>query len=224
MLDLWLGYIDLWTYGLITTAALSTAAIFLGFLLALPIGFARSKSKGILGWLALGYINLFRGIPLLVLLFIVYYGLGQFNHELRAVGLWWFFRDAYYCGLLALVLNTSAYQAEIIRGGLDAITTAILETIAALSLSRWVAFRRVLLPIALARTLPALGNEFILLLKATSLLAIITVFDLVGQARFIFSRTFDLQAYYVAALHYLVLVLIIEWLLRRIESRFSWVA
>jgi polar amino acid transport system permease protein len=224
MLDLWLGCIDLWTSGLITTAALSTAAIFLGFLLALPLGFARSKSQGILGWLALGYVNLFRGVPLLVLLFIVYYGLGQFNHELRAVGLWWFFRDAYYCGLLALVLNTSAYQAEIIRGGLDAITIPILETIAALNLPRWAAVRCVLLPIALARTMPALGNEFILLLKATSLLAIITVFDLMGQERFIFSKTFDLQAYYVAALHYLVLVLIIEWLLRRIESRFSWVA
>jgi polar amino acid transport system permease protein len=224
MLDLWLDYIDLWIAGLLTTAALSTAAILLGFILALPIGFVRSRSTGIFGWLALGYVNFFRGMPLLVLLFVVYYGMGQFSNELRYLGLWWFFRDAYYCGLLALVLNTSAYQAEIIRGSLDTISISILETIAALNLGRWAAFRHVLLPIALAKAMPALGNEFILLLKATSLLAIITVFDLTGQARFVFSKTFDLKAYYVAALHYLFLVLVIEWVLRRIESRFVWMA
>lgn len=224
MLELWFDYRDLWWRGLVTTASLTVLAIFFGFFLALPIGFARSKSKGILGWLALGYTNLFRGMPLLVLLFLIYYGVGQFNRELRAIGLWWFFRDAWYCGLLALVLNTAAYQAEIIRGSLDTISTSILETNQALNLTRWTAFRRVLLPIAFAKALPAIGNEFILLLKATSLLAIITVFDLMGQARYIFSETFDLKVYYVAAVQYLLLVLAIEWGLRRLEARIKWMA
>ncbi|MFA3919362.1 ABC transporter permease subunit [Ruegeria hyattellae] len=224
MLELWFDYRELWWSGLVTTASLTVLAIFFGFLLALPIGFARSKSKGILGWLALGYTNLFRGMPLLVLLFLVYYGVGQFNRELRAIGLWWFFRDAWYCGLLALVLNTAAYQAEIIRGSLDTISTSIQETNQALNLTRWTAFRRVLLPIAFAKALPAIGNEFILLLKATSLLAIITVFDLMGQARYIFSETFDLKVYYVAAVQYLLLVLAIEWGLRRLEARIKWMA
>ncbi|MES0884598.1 ABC transporter permease subunit [Roseibium sp. SCP14] len=222
MFDLWWNYRQLWFDGLITTASLTILAIFFGFFLALPIGLARSKSRGPLGWLALGYVNFFRGMPLLVLLFLVYYGVGQFNRELRAIGLWWFFRDAWYCGLFALVLNTAAYQAEIIRGSLDTISTSILETNQALNLTRWTAFRRVLLPIAFAKALPAIGNEFILLLKASSLLAIITVFDLMGQARFIFSETFDLRVYYVAAIHYLVLVMAIEWVLRRIEARFKW--
>ncbi|MCQ0092441.1 ABC transporter permease [Roseovarius sp. M141] len=224
MLDLWLNFRGLWLDGLITTASLTVLAVFFGFFLALPIGVARAKSTGVLGWLALGYVNLFRGMPLLVQLFLVYYGLGQFNSELRAIGLWWMFRDAWYCGLLALVLNTAAYQAEIIRGSLQTIPASVHETNAALNLTRWTAFRRVLLPIAFAKALPAIGNEFILLLKATSLVAIITVFDLMGQARFIFSETLDLRVYYVAAAHYLVLVLAIEWALRRVEGRFTWMA
>lgn len=224
MIALYLDYFDRWSHGLWLTASMSTLSVLIGFLVALPIGFARSRAKGPLAWLALGYVNLFRGMPLLVLMFLVYYGLGQFNRELRAMGLWWFFRDAYFCGMLALVLNTSAYQAEIIRGSLDTISTSVLETNAALNLSRWTAFRRVLLPIAFAKALPPLGNEYILMVKATSLLAIITVFDLMGEARTIFSETLDLSVYYVAALHYLVLVLAIEWVLRRIESRFEWMS
>lgn len=224
MFDLWFNFRGLWLDGIVTTASLTVLAVFFGFFLAIPIGVARAKSSGVLGWLALGYVNLFRGMPLLVQLFLVYYGLGQFNSELRALGLWWIFRDAWYCGLLALVLNTAAYQAEIIRGSLQTIPASVHETNAALNLTRWTAFRQVLLPIAFAKALPAIGNEFILLLKATSLVAIITVFDLMGQARFVFSETLDLRVYYVAALHYLVLVLAIEWVLRRVERRFAWMA
>ena len=224
MLDLWLDNLPLWRDGLLTTVGLTVSAVVAGFFLALPIGVARSRSRGVLGLLALGYVNVLRGLPLLVLLFLIYYGVGQFNRELRQIGLWWFFRDATYCGLLALVLNTAAYQAEIIRGSLDTISRSVLETNAALNLTRWTAFRRVLLPIALSKALPALGNEVILLLKSTSLVAIITVFDLMGQARFIFSKTFDLGVYYVAAAHYLVVVLLIEWAVRRIEARMPWVA
>lgn len=224
MLDLWLNHRGLWLDGVITTASLTVLAIFFGFFLAVPIGVARAKSSGVLGWLALGYVNLFRGMPLLVQLFLVYYGLGQFNSELRTIGLWWIFRDAWYCGLLALVLNTAAYQAEIIRGSLQTIPASVHETNAALNLTRWTAFRRVLMPIAFAKALPAIGNEFILLLKATSLVAIITVLDLMGQARFIFSETLDLRVYYVAAVYYLVLVLAIEWALRRVERLFTWMA
>lgn len=222
MLELWLNFRGLWLDGVITTASLTGLAIFFGFFLAIPIGVVRAKSSGVLGWLALGYVNLFRGMPLLVTLFLIYYGLGQFNRELRAIGVWWMFRDAWYCGLLALVLNTAAYQAEIIRGSLQTILASVHETNAALNLTRWTAFRRVLLPIAFAKALPAIGNEFILLLKATSLVSIITVFDLMGQARFIFSETLDLSVYYIAAIHYLVLVLAIEWALRRVERRFAW--
>ena len=221
MFDLYLDYIDRWSHGLWLTASMSTLSVLIGFLVALPIGFVRSRAKGPLAWLAIAYVNLFRGMPLLVLMFLVYYGFGQFSSELRAMGLWWFFRDAYFCGMLALILNTSAYQAEIIRGSLDTISTSVIETNAALNLTRWTAFRRVLLPIAFAKALPPLGNEYILMVKATSLLAIITVFDLMGEARTIFSETLDLGVYYVAAIHYLVLVLAIEWTLRRVDARFK---
>lgn len=224
MLDLWLDNWRLWSDGLLTTIGLTLSATVLGFLLAVPIGMARSHGRGLVGFLSLGYVNVLRGLPMLVLLFLIYYGAGQFSRELRQAGLWWFFRDAYCCGLLALVLNTAAYQAEIIRGSLGTISRAVIETNAALNLSRRVAFRRVLLPMALSKALPALGNEMILLLKSTSLLSIITVFDLMGQARFIFSKTFDLGVYYIAAAHYLILVLIIQWCVRRIEVRTPWVS
>ena len=151
MFDLWFNFRELWLDGIVTTASLTVLAVFFGFFLAIPIGVARAKSSGVLGWLALGYVNLFRGMPLLVQLFLVYYGLGQFNSELRALGLWWIFRDAWYCGLLALVLNTAAYQAEIIRGSLQTIPASVHETNAALNLTRWTAFRQVCCRLPLPR-------------------------------------------------------------------------
>jgi len=222
MFDLYLEHLALWNEGLKMTMSLTISAVFLGFFLAIPVGLARLKPTGIASRLAYGYVTLFRGVPLLVLLFLIYYGVGQFSRELRSLGVWWFFRDAYYCGLLGLVINTVAYQAEIIRGSLAAIPASVPETCAALNLNRWHSFRRVMLPIAFARALPALGNEFILLLKATSLLSIITVYDLMGQARFLFTETFDLSVYYVAAAHYLVIVLLFEALLRMLERRIRW--
>ena len=172
--------------------------------------------------LAYFYIYIVRGTPLLVQIFIIYYGLGQFHKEFKALGVWWFFRDAYYCGLLAFTLNSAAYQAEILRGGILAIPKGTIEAGRALGLHRFQIFRLLILPITIARMLPAFGNELVLLLKASALVSVITVRDLMGQARYLFGETFDLSVFYIAAVNYLIVVLLIEAIWRHLENRNVW--
>ena len=222
MLSLLTDNLELWAVGLRNTISLTVLGLTIGFFLAMPVAVARLSSNKIISGLAYGYIYLVRGTPLLVQMFIIYYGLGQFNKELRSAGLWWFFRDAYYCGLTAFALNSAAYQAEILRGGIQAVPKGIVEAGKALGLSGYQSFRRIVLPITTARMLPAFGNEFVGLLKASALVSIITVRDIMGQARYLFSETFDLSVFYIAALNYLLVVLVIEAVWRRLESRNEW--
>lgn len=222
MISLVTDNMDLWIEGLKNTVSLTFFGLVLGFFVALPIALARLSGNVFLSRAAYGYVYLVRGTPLLVQIFLLYYGLGQFHKELRAMGLWWFFRDAYYCGLLAFILNSAAYQAEILRGGIQAAPAGLIEAGKALGLSSRQTFRRIVLPIATARMLPALGNELVLLLKASALVSVITVRDVMGQARYIFAQTFDLSVFYIAAAHYLIVVILIEALWRRLERRNSW--
>ena len=214
--------VDLWVEGSFNTITLTILSFIIGFFVAVPIGMARVKTGSWLSWLANGYITLIRGTPLLVQIFLLYYGSGQFSRELKQIDLWWLFRDAYYCGLMALVLNTAAYQAEILRGAIQAIPKGLREAGAAIGLSLFKIYRKIILPIALARMLPAMGNELVLLLKASALVSIITVMDVMGQARYLFSQTLDLSVYYLAALIYLAVVLVIEAVWRKLEARNSW--
>jgi len=216
--------LDLWGEGLFNTFSLTVLSFVIGFLIAIPLGLARLKQDSWLSKAAYGYIYIIRGTPLLVQIFLIYYGLGQFNKELRAAGLWGFFRDAYYCGLLAFILNSAAYQAEILRGGIQAVPRGVTEAGAALGLSGFKIFRLLVLPIAVARMLPALGNELVLLLKASALVSVITVRDVMGQARYLFSETFDLSVFYIAAANYLLVVLLIQALWKQLEGRNLWLA
>ncbi|MES0826455.1 ABC transporter permease [Ruegeria sp. SCP11] len=214
--------LDLWVEGLQNTVSLTVLGFIFGFFVAIPLAAARlSKSRWLSG-LAYTYIYLVRGTPLLVQIFIIYYGLGQFHKELKMLGVWWFFRDAYYCGLLAFTLNSAAYQAEILRGGILAIPKGTIEAGQALGLHRFQIFRLLILPITVARMLPAFGNELVLLLKASALVSVITVRDLMGQARYLFGETFDLSVFYIAAVNYLIVVLLIEAIWRRLENRNVW--
>ena len=214
--------LELWRIGLTNTVMLTLLGVFFGFFVAIPIATARLSKNRLLSKAAFGYVYLVRGTPLLVQIFIIYYGLGQFHKELKAIGMWWFFRDAFNCGLLALTLNSAAYQSEILRGGILAVPKGVIEAGAALGLTTMQVFRRVIMPITVGRMLPAFGNEFVLLLKASSLASIITVRDVLGQARFIYAQSFDLSVYYIAALNYLIIVLLIEAVWRRLERRNAW--
>ena len=213
---------DVWGEGFINTLSLTVFSFVIGFVIAIPIGLARSRTGTWMSKITYGYVYIIRGTPLLVQIFLLYYGVGQFHKELRQVGLWWFFREAYYCGLLALTLNTVAYQAEIVRGAVMAIPKSLEEAGASISLSKLQIYRFIHIPIAIGKMLPALGNEFVLLLKASALVSIIAVADVMGQARYLFSETLDLSVFYIAAVNYLVIVLVAEAILRKLEKRNVW--
>ena len=207
--------------GLATTVTLVGEAIILGAILSLPLAFARMSKNRILRGIAYSYVYVFRGTPLLAQLFLIYYGLGSFRPQLEAVGLWWFFREAWYCGLLSLTLNTAAYQAEILRGAIQSVPRGQYEGAAALGLPKSVAFRKVILPQALIVALRPYGNEIILMIKGSAVVAIVTVYDLMGETRYAFSRTFDYQTYLWAAILYLAIVETLRHIWAWLEARLT---
>lgn len=210
-------YID----GLITTITLVGTSILFGAVLSLPIAFARMSRNRILNTVAYAYVYVFRSTPLLAQLFLIYYGLGSFRPQIEAVGLWWFFREAWYCGLLSLTLNTAAYQAEILRGAIQSVPKGQIEGAASLGISKPVTFFKVILPQALIVALRPYGNEIILMIKGSAVVSIVTVFDLMGQTRYAFSRTFDYQAYLWAAIFYLSMVEILRHTWAYLEKRLT---
>lgn len=212
-----------WRYidGLLTTISLVGLALILGAVLSAPIAFARMSKNRIISAIAFAYVYLFRSTPLLAQLFLIYYGLGGFRTELEAVGLWWFFRDAWYCGLLSLTLNTAAYQAEILRGAVQSVPRGQHEGAASLGISKPVTFWKVVLPQALIVALRPYGNEIILMIKGSAVVSIVTVFDLMGQTRYAFSRTFDFQAYLWAAIFYLSMVETLRHVWAWLETRLT---
>ncbi len=112
-----------WRYmdGLATTLILTFGSITLGAVLSVPVTFARMAKNPVLNTIAYAYVYLFRSTPMLLQIFLIYYGLGSFRPQIEAIGLWWFFREAWYCALFAMTLNTAAYQAEILRGAIQSV-------------------------------------------------------------------------------------------------------
>ena len=205
--------------GLPLTLNLAFAAVGLGAVFAMLLALMRMSGVAVLDWSARAYVFVFRGTPLLVQIFLIYYGLGQFRPTLQEWGLWGFFREPYWCAVLALTLNTAAYASEIIRGGLQAVPANQIEAARACGMSRLLLFRRIVFPIAVRQALPAYGNEIILMVKATSLASIITMMELTGIAQKLISQTFRaVEIFIVAGAIYLVLnfavtraIMALEW-------------
>ena len=208
-------------HGLWMTLSIVGISVVCGAVLSLPLAMARLSKNRVLNWLAYGYIYFFRGTPLLAQLFLVYYGLGAFRPQLESVGLWWFFRDAWFCGVFAMSINTAAYQAEILRGAIESVPYGQREAADALGIHKAIAFRKIILPQALIVALRPYGNEIILLIKGSAVVAIITVLDLMGETRYAFSRTFDYQTYLWAAIFYLSIVEALRHLWGWIERRLT---
>jgi octopine/nopaline transport system permease protein len=192
--------------GLPLTLRLAATSVALGFLLAMAIVAMRGSGFLPLSLAARAFVFVFRGTPLLVQLFLIYYGLGQFA-EVRQSVLWPFLRDAWWCALLALTLNTGAYGSEILRGGMAAVPAGQIEAAKAVGMSRWLTFQRIQAPIALRQALPGYGNEIILMVKATSLASTVTLMELTGLARKLGADTYR----YVEALIVAGAVQWIEW-------------
>ena len=164
----------------------------------------------------------FRGTPLLVQIFIIYYGLGQFRPLLQEIGLWWLFREPYWCAILALSLNTAAYGSEILRGGLQSVPKGQIEAAQAAGMSPLLLLRRIIVPVALRQALPAYGNEIILMIKGTSLASIVTLMEVTGIAYGIISQTYRaIEVFACAGAIYLVLNFLITRALGWIEYRLS---
>jgi polar amino acid transport system permease protein len=191
--------------GLRITAEVVLLSCSIGFVLAYPVALLRMSRNFFVSRAALCYITFFRGTPLLCQLYLVYYGAGEIRPFLTSIGLWWFFRDAFYCCIFAFTLNTAAYQAEIMRGAVQSVPKGQKEAARALGLSPYRIARHVVLPQAMLVALRPFGNELIGIIKASALAAIVTLLDLMGQTRFVFARTFDFSIYLYAALIYLAI-------------------
>jgi polar amino acid transport system permease protein len=211
--------------GLYVTCQIVVISMVVGAIIAVPTALARMSGNRVARAVAFGYVYFFRGTPLLAQLFLIYAGLGTVLASYRGLfedlGLWWILREGYYYVLFAFALNTGAYQAEILRGGIEAVPKGQGEAGAALGLSPRLTFARIVLPQALIIALRPLGNELILMIKASSVASIVTVFDVMGVTRLAFSRSYDFQVYLWAAIIYLVLVETIRRLWDAMEWRMT---
>lgn len=207
--------------GFFVTLKLVALSYTIGFLLSIMITFAWRSEHRVLRYPARAYIYFFRGSPLLAQLFLFYYGIGSFSNFWQSVGMWWFFHSSWWCCLFIFSLNTAAYQAEIFRGSMQSVPTGQYEAAKALGLSKRTTFIRVILPQSMIMALRPLGNEFILMIKASAVASLVTVYDLMGVAKLAYSRTFDFQVYIWAAVLYLLIVEVVRRLIGLTERRLT---
>ena len=204
--------------GLVVTLQLTLLTILGGIVLSVPLGVLRTApSKWVSGpiW---AYTYFFRGTPMLIQLFLIYYGLAQFK-AVRGSGLWFILREGYWCCLIAFTLNTAAYTIEIIAGALRNVPLADIEAARAVGMSPFAILRRIKFPIALRILFPAYTNEVVFILQSTSLASLVTVMDLTGVARVIIARTFSpYELFITIGLVYLALTYLTLWGFRRVEA------
>lgn len=184
--------------GVPLTLGLAASSLAAGFCLALLLAFARRSGVKPVAWLAQAYVFVFRGSPLLVQIYLIYYGPGQFDAVRRSV-VWGVLREPYWCALISLTLVTAAYGSEVIRGGLDGVPEGLVEAGRALGLSRGLVLRLIVLPLAIRNALPAYGNEAVVMVKATSLASVITLMDITGIAYRLIAETYQVTTIFVIA-------------------------
>lgn len=208
--------LPLYFSGLWTTVWLVGLSLVIGLVVAIPLAIARNNSLWVIWLPAWCYIYFFRGTPLLVQLYLIYYGMDQF---FPVKDTWW--EHAWFCALVAFILNTSAYTAEIIRGAINGLSKGEIEAAKAYGMSPWLTYRRIVLPSALRRALPAYSNEVIFMLHGSAVAGIVTILDLTGTARLVSSRYYaPFEAFLVAGLFYLLLTFLILWCFKLAEKRF----
>ena len=211
--------IDIYIEGLKNTVILVSIALLIGLLMAVPLAIIRTSKNIVLQAPVRAFVYFFRGTPLLVQLFIIYYGLGQFEAVTTSF-LWPFLKEAFICALVAFSLNTCAYTTEIFRGAIEATPHGEIEAAKAAGMSRMLMLRRIVLPSAFRRALPQYSNEIIFMLHSSSLASVITIVDLTGAARIVNSRFYSpYEAFITAAGFYLVLTFMIVFLVKKLEVR-----
>ena len=204
------------------TIELTSLSLFFGIFVGIFFAILRVSKNKILFFISYYYSYIFRGTPLLVQIFIIYFGLGQVEW-IRESFLWIFLKEPYSCAILAFTLNTGAYTSEIFRAAFETINKGILEAAKTLGLNKKYIFLKIKLPIAIRQSLPAYGNEMILMLKGTSLASTVTLLDLTGVAKHIISTTFrPVEVFIVAGSIYLLMTFIIHNFIKFLEKKYNY--
>ena len=205
--------------GLWNTAQLVSLSLLIGLLLAIPLAILITSKNLLINGPIRAYVYFFRGTPLLVQMFLIYYGMGQFKAVQTSI-FWILFKEAYFCALFAFTLNTAAYTTEIIRGAIEATPHGEIEAAKATGMSRFLMLRRIVLPSAFRRALPAYSNEIIFMLHGSSLASVITIIDITGAARIVNSRFYSpYEAFLTAAVIYMCITFLIVWSVKQLEIR-----
>jgi len=218
--DLVLQNWQLFAHGVWITVQLTALAVAIGFAIALPAGLARARRNRFWEPVLGAYVYLFRGTPLLVQTFLIYYGLAQFGW-IRSSWAWTFLRDPWWCALIAFSLNSGAYATEIVRGAVQTTPKGILEAAAALGLSVRQVSWLVLIPSALRRALPQYGNEVVFMLHGSAVASVITLKDILGAGRTLNAKYYlAYEGFLTAAALYMAITFLLVWLFRRLERRY----
>ena len=205
----------------VITLKLLSVSLIIGLFVGLFFAILRLNKNIFINKFAYGYSYIFRGTPLLVQIFIIYFGLGQIDY-LRSTFLWVILKEPYWCAIIAFALNTGAYTSEILRSAFQTIKPGIVEAGRSLGISNKVIFYKIKIPIAIRQSLPAYGNEIILMMKGTSLASTVTIMDLTGVAKYIISTTFKpIEVFIVAGGIYLFMTFIIHNVIKFLEKKYS---
>ena len=206
----------------IVTLKLLSVSLIIGLFIGLFFAVLRLNKNIFINKFAYGYSYIFRGTPLLVQIFIIYFGLGQIE-PVRSSFLWVVLKEPYWCAIIAFALNTGAYTSEILRSAFQTIKPGIIEAGKSLGISKKEIFYKIQIPIAIRQSLPAYGNEIILMLKGTSLASTVTLMDLTGVAKYIISTTFKpIEVFIVAGGIYLFMTFIIHNVIKFLEKKYSY--
>ena len=207
--------------GMDETILLVLLSLSIGLFISIFFALARISSIKSLSQIVYYYIFIIRGTPLLVQIYLIYFGLGSIK-SIRESFLWILLKEPFWCGVIALILNTVAYTTEIIRGGIQSVTRGQIESSKALGMSKFIMYYKVILPVAFRQAFPAYGNEMILMVKATSLVSLTTYMEMTGLARNIMSKTFaPIEAFIAAGSIYLFLNFLIVQLIKFLEWKYN---
>ena len=207
--------------GLDNTILLLLISLPLGFVLALLFALGRVSKISLLSRTIASYIFVIRGTPLLVQIYLIYFGLGSVKF-IRESFLWYALKEPFWCGVIALTINTVAYGAEIFRGGIQSIEKSQVESGLSLGFGKFLLLRKIILPIAIRKVLPSYGNELILMVKATSLVSLTTYMEMTGIARKIMAKTFaPVEAFIAAGILYLFLNFLMVQFVKYLEWKYN---
>lgn len=220
MMDIFTNYSQL-ANGLLITFILTLSSILIGLCLSLVMTVGSYSDSKILGKGIAGLVFFVRGTPLLVQIFLIYFGLGQFEW-VRETSLWFILREPMACAIIALSLNSACYTTVLLQGAIQSVPKNEIAACQALGMSKWLALRRVIFPRAFKIALPAYSNEVTMILKGTSLASTITLLDLMGVTQQLIAQTYQpVQYYLIAGVLYLllnaVITIIFKWLQKEMQ-------